>query len=70
MKNINLLFFSLLAFIVISFSNCNKEICTECTESGTGVSDSFCGTKSEVDSYEDTLNELGEPLGQTWVCER
>ena len=51
-------------------SSCDKEICTTCTEANTGVTDDFCGTKSEVDAFETTLNDLGGPLGQVWNCER
>lgn len=68
----NLKTFLSLSLIAIAFvlSSCDKEICTECTESNTGVSDSFCGTDSEVDAFEDTLNELGSSLGQDWNCVR
>ena len=70
MKKITFLFSVVLCFLLVSLSSCDKEICTTCTESGTGVSEEFCGTKSEVDSFEETLNELGTPLGQNWNCQR
>ncbi len=68
----NLRFFLFLSLILIAFvlSDCSKEICTECTETNKGVSDSFCGSDSEVDAFEDTLNELGFSLGQNWNCIR
>jgi hypothetical protein len=46
------------------------KVCTECTESHTGVTSEFCGTNKQVNDYEDDLKEIGSQAGQNWNCER
>ncbi len=67
MKKMILWTVSVIATVMI-FSSC--KICTECTESHTGVSSEYCGTNSQVNKFEDELKDQGGALGQDWNCER
>ncbi len=48
------------------FSGCKK--CVTCTESHTNVTTEYCGTSSQVKTFEDELKSQGGALGQNWTC--
>ena len=50
------------------FTSC--EVCTTCTEANTGVTSEYCGPKSEVEDFEDSLISTGASVGQDWSCVR
>jgi len=48
------------------FSGCKK--CVTCTEARSGYSTEYCGTSSQVKTFEDELKSEGGALGQQWTC--
>jgi hypothetical protein len=64
-KTIKVLF---AALIMISVSSCG-EYCAECTELVTDLEvEDFCGTNSEVKTYIEELEDLGDLSGLNWDC--
>jgi len=64
------LFYLPIFISLIFFTSCEKEECVTCVEVNSGyTADEFCGTSSEVSTYEDELTQYN-PLypTQDWVC--
>ncbi len=56
-----------IALVSLSLSSgCKK--CVTCTEAHSGVTSDYCGTSSDVKSFEDELKSQGGALGQDWSC--
>jgi len=58
----------LVAFIAVTllFSGCQK--CILCTEKKSGYSTEYCGTSSQIKTFEKELKEEGSKVGQSWSC--
>ncbi len=65
MKKIGTIFGALIV-ITLLFSSCKK--CIECTESHSGYTTEYCGTSSQVKTFEDELKKEGSQVGQSWSC--
>jgi hypothetical protein len=57
-------------FVATAFVFSSCKVCTECTEAHTGTTSEYCGTKSQVNTYEKELKDQGSNLGQSWTCEQ
>ena len=60
---------SALLIIFLLCSSCGLvEVCVLCTELNTGIEEEYCGTPTEVQEYEDELDDQGAQYGQSWSC--
>ena len=68
-----------LTFLILMFAAiaCTKEDtkpvypvtkCTTCTELYTQVKSTYCGTIADVNTFKQTLIEMGAAQGQVWTC--
>ena len=64
--NVKLMVLSIALMSLGLFSGCKK--CVTCTEAHTGVSSDYCGTSSQVNTFEDELKSQGAAVGQDWSC--
>ena len=64
------LFYLPIFLCLIIFTSCDREECVTCTEVNSGyVAPEFCGTSTEVSTYENELTQY-DPLYpyQDWTC--
>lgn len=61
----------IIILFVVGLISCSKDdgtFCTTCRESNTGVEQKFCGTRSSVKAFKDTIKKNGAYYGQNWTC--
>jgi hypothetical protein len=56
------------ALALFSCSKDDSGRCTTCTETNSGYSQKFCGTRRDVKIFEDELKRQGANFGQKWTC--
>ena len=54
----------------LALFSCKKDDikCATCIEERTQYPIEYCGTKKEIQQYEQSLNLVGLSLGQKWEC--
>lgn len=56
-------------FAILLLSACGLvEVCVTCTELNTGIETDQCGSPTEIQEFEDDLEEQGQQYGQNWNC--
>jgi hypothetical protein len=64
-KNISIVLY-LLIFYSFTIVSCRK--CITCTEKKSGYTTEYCGTNTQVKTFEKELIETGKIVGQSWIC--